>query len=123
MGIATYFALPTEPGFALGAGLGMARVLLAAAAILSPETWLRVVLAALASLLIGFGVAKLRIVHRVGPVNLEGRVDGAQTHGKGVRATLTLIGADRLRGAPMPYRARVYVRSGGEVLAPGEPFV
>jgi competence protein ComEC len=127
-GIAIYFALPIEPDFALGAGLGIAGLLLAIAAVLSPETWLRVMLAALVSLLIGFGTAKLRtellsapvLTHRLGPANLEGRVDQAQVHGKGIRATFTLISADRLRGAPMPYRVRVYFRKGGEVLAPGE---
>jgi competence protein ComEC len=127
-GIAIYFALPLEPGAALGLGLGLSGVLLGVAAVLSPETWLRVVLAALASVLIGFGVAKLHteivsapvLAHRAGPATLEGRVDQAQVHGKGIRATLTMISADRLRGAPMPYRVRIYFRKGGEVLAPGE---
>jgi competence protein ComEC len=127
-GIAIYFALPTEPGFALGIGLGLAGVLLGIAAALSPEAWLRVLLAALASVSIGFGAAKLRtqlvsapvLTHRAGPATLEGWVDRAQVHGKGIRATLTMIGADRLRGAPMPYRVRIYFRKGGEVLAPGQ---
>jgi competence protein ComEC len=127
-GIAIYFALPVEPDFMLGAGLGLSGVLLVVAAIISPETWLRVVLAALASLLIGFGVAKLRtemvsapvLTHRIGPVNLEGRVEQAQTHGAGIRATLTLVSVDRLYGSRMPYQARVYFRKGGEVLVPGE---
>jgi competence protein ComEC len=119
--------LPQEPGFVLGAGLGFAGMLLGVAAALSPETWLRVVLAALASVLIGFGAAKLRteivsapvLMHRVGPTILEGRVDEAQVHGKGIRATLTMISADKLRGARMPYRVRIYFRKGGEVLVPG----
>lgn len=127
-GIAVYFALPQEPGFALSAGLVFAGLLVAVSSVLSPETWLRVVLAALASVSIGFGAAKLRtemvsapvLTHRVGPTVLEGTVDEAQVHGKGIRATLTMISADRLRGAPMPYRVRIYFRKGGEVLAPGE---
>ncbi|MGA9794190.1 MAG: ComEC/Rec2 family competence protein, partial [Rhizomicrobium sp.] len=127
-GIAIYFALPQEPSFVLGAGLGLAGVLLAATAMLSPETWLRVLLAALASVLIGFGMAKARteavsapvLMHRLGPTVLEGRVVDAQVHGNGVRATLTMISADRLRGAPMPARVRLYFREGGDVLTPGE---
>ena len=59
-GIAVYFALPVEPSFELGIWLGIAGLLLGVTAALSPETWLRVILAALASLLIGFGAAKLK---------------------------------------------------------------
>ncbi len=113
---------------AFGIGLSLAGLLLGVAAALSPEAWLRAVLAGLASVLIGFGAAKARtemlsapvLMHRLGPLTLEGRVDEAQAHGKGIRATFTLISADRMHGAAVPYRVRVYFRKGGEMLAPGE---
>ncbi len=88
---------------------------------------LRASLALLAALLIGFGVAKLRteavaapvLMHKTGPAGIDGRVEFAQSHGKGTRAILTLAHVDHLSTEQMPQRARISVRSGGEALVPG----
>jgi competence protein ComEC len=126
-GIGIYFALPFEPALALGLAGGFAGVLVAVAAWLSPETALRASLATLAALLIGFGAARLRtefvsapvLAHKMGPIGLDGRVEFAQSHGKGMRAVLTLARMDRLSTEQMPRRVRVSFRTGGEVLIPG----
>jgi competence protein ComEC len=127
-GIGIYFALPFEPAFSLGMAGMFAGLLVAAAAYLSPETVLRACLAILAAMLIGFGAAKLRtesvsapvLAHKIGPVGLDGRVEFAQAHGKGMRAVLTLADVDHLHTDQMPRRARISFRSGGEALIPGE---
>lgn len=127
-GIGIYFALPSEPavwvalaglGVALGAGFAAAR---------SGHAGLQAGFALLAAVLIGFGVAKLRtghvaapvLTHKTGPVGIDGRVEFAQGHGKGVRAVISLAHVDRLTAERMPERARISVRSGGEVLEPGK---
>jgi competence protein ComEC len=126
-GIGLYFALPFEPQPAIALTLGAAGVLVACAAALSPELPAKAILALAASLLIGFGVAKLRtemvaapvLLHRIGPVEMEGQVEFAQIHGKGVRAVLTLQRVARDYGRPMPSQVRVSFRDDGGLLVPG----
>jgi competence protein ComEC len=126
-GIGIYFALPFEPSAAIGISLGIAGVLVAAAAALSPELIARASLALVAALLIGFGDAKLRtqmvaapvLTHRIGPVGMDGEVVFALLHGKGVRAVLDIAQMDRDYGRPMPRRVRISLRTGGELLVPG----
>jgi competence protein ComEC len=125
-GVAIYFGLPAEPSFALAVGLGVAGVLAGVAAALSPETFARVVLATMAAMLIGFCAAKLRtehvaapvVAHRIGPVSIDGRVEDAQVHGKGMRVTLTPQAIERV--APVPLQVRISIRSGADALAPGD---
>jgi len=127
-GVGLYFALPSEPALwaALG-GLALGSIAAFAAA-RSNNNILRASFAMLAALLIGFGIAKLRtervaapvLMHKVGPVGIDGRVEFAQGHGKGMRAIVTLAHVTRLPRDRMPETARISVRSGGEVLEPGK---
>jgi competence protein ComEC len=127
VGIGLYFALPFEPSRAVAFGLGSGGLLVAVAALLSPEIFVQAVLAAIAAILIGFGVAKLRtemvaapvLAHRIGPVEMEGRVAFAQAHGKGVRAVIVLDFISRNYGAPMPTQIRVSFRDDEGFLVPG----
>jgi competence protein ComEC len=126
-GIGTYFALPSEPsqpiiltlpGF-VGAFIIMA--------IVFDRAVPRACCIGLATLLIGFGVAKWRcesvaapvVMHRLGPVELGGRVESAQLHGTGMRAVLAPISIAGVGAKDLPRRVRVSVRRGGELLAPG----
>jgi competence protein ComEC len=125
-GIALYFALPFEPSYALAAGLGTGGLLAGAVAASSPQTALRVVLSLAAALSIGIAAAKIRtehvaapaLLHRLGPVTVDGRVEDAQVHGKNMRITLTVAHIDRLADAPR--QVRVTIKKGGEALQPGD---
>ncbi len=127
-GIGIYFALPFEP--ALWAALGVLAIGSGAGVVAarSDRARWRAGFALLAALLIGFGVAKLRtervaapvLTHKTAPVGIDGRVEFAQSHGKGVRAVITLAHVDRLPAARTPQRVRVSVRSGGAALEPGK---
>jgi competence protein ComEC len=127
-GVAIYFGLPVEPPLALAIGLGAAGMLIATAAIISPRIVLRAALALVAAMLIGFTAAKLRtetvaapvLQHRIGPVDVEGRVEDAQVHGKAMRVELTLTRLGDLAANGMPRKVRVSIRSGGDALAPGD---
>ncbi len=127
VGIGLYFALPAEPPKALALSLGATGILVALAALLTTETFVQAALAIFAALLIGFGVAKLRtenvaapvLAHRVGPVEMEGRVEFAQSHGKGVRAVIALEHVARDYGRPMPKEVRVSFRDDEGLLVPG----
>ena len=127
LGIGIYFALPFEPSRSLAQGVGAAGVLVAAAALLSPESFLRAALAGTAALLIGFGAAKFRadtvaapvLPYRLGPVEMVGRVEFSQIHGKGVRAVVALESVARRYDRPLPAQVRVSFRKFGEPLVPG----
>jgi competence protein ComEC len=126
-GIGIYFALPFEPPRAIALTLGAAGMLVACAAMLSPELPVKACFALAAALLIGSGIAKLRtemvaapvLSHRIGPVEMEGRVEFAQIHGKGVRAVLALEHVARDYGRTMPTRIRVSFRNDDGLLVPG----
>ncbi|HEY2068765.1 MAG TPA: ComEC/Rec2 family competence protein [Rhizomicrobium sp.] len=127
-GVALYFAVPVEPAVALSIGIGVAGVLVGIAGALSPHVAVKAVLSLTAALAIGFVAAKASaeraaapvIAHRSGPMAMEGRVEDAQAHGKGVRVTLTLTSAGHLVANEIPHRVRVSIRSGGEKLVPGD---
>ncbi|MBV8799114.1 MAG: ComEC/Rec2 family competence protein, partial [Alphaproteobacteria bacterium] len=120
--------LPREPSSLLGLALGVSGFFLAIAAAGTEASFGRAALAFASAVLIGFGVAKHRadsvaapvLTKKVGPMLLQGRVDLVQQHGKGVRAVLSLGNAQRFRGEALPKRVRVFVRSGGEKLRPGD---
>jgi competence protein ComEC len=126
-GIAIYFALPSEPSTSLCCALGSAGLVVATAAALSPESFARAFLALVAAMMIGFGDAKLRtelvaapvLVHRVGPIGVDGQVIFAQVHNKGVRAVFRVTSFDDDEGYAMPKSVRVSFRVGGEKLVPG----
>ena len=126
-GIGLYFALPFEPERAFAMSLGAAGILIALIALLTTETFVQAALAIVAALLIGFGVAKLRtenvaapvLAYRIGPVEMVGRVEFAQSHGKGVRAVIALEHVARDYGRPMPKEVRVSFRDDEGLLVPG----
>ncbi|HWU25372.1 MAG TPA: ComEC/Rec2 family competence protein [Rhizomicrobium sp.] len=126
-GIGIYFALPFEPSLAVASGLGGAGVLLGLAAIVSPELGVKAFLAALAAFLIGFAAAKLReetiaapvIVHRLGPVEMAGRVEFAQAHGEAVRAVIAPDFLAHHYDLALPAHVRVTFRKDRGALVPG----
>jgi len=126
-GIGAYFALPYEPSLWAAIAALASGLFATIAASRNFNAALRASLAMLAAILIGFGVAKLRtefvsapvLAHKTGPAGIDGRVVFAQGHGKGTRAVIALAHVDRLSTEQMPERARISVRSGGEVLEPG----
>ena len=81
----------------------------------------------LAVLLLGFCTAKFRteivaapvLMHRLGPVEVDGRVESAQLHGKGIRAVVAPSSIEGLGEGELPRRVRISVRRGGERLLPG----
>jgi len=126
-GIGIYFALPAEPPRAVVFLLVCMAMSLILAAFFLRYMFLRACCVGVAVLLAGFGIAQWRtemvtapvVMHRIGPVMLEARVESAQLHGKGVRAVLAPSHIDGIPTAAMPSRVRVSVRSGGERLVPG----
>jgi competence protein ComEC len=128
VGVGFYFALSSEPRLSFAVGLGVAGILTGIAAATSPQIALRASLAIVASMLIGFAAAKIRttqvaapvLLQRAGPLGIDGRVEDAQIHGKGMRVVLTLADADRMRAADLPRRVRVSVRSGAQAVSPGD---
>jgi competence protein ComEC len=128
-GIALYFALPREPSSLLALSLGVSGILLAIAAVIgNPSPAAKALLAGLAALLIGFGIAKHRadsvaapvLTHRLGLSVIEGRVENVEMHGKGIRLIITPALATHLHRQAVPKRIRVSVRSGAESLRPGD---
>jgi competence protein ComEC len=130
-GSALYFALPREPrAWVAWALIAAAAVLLAAARRIGSRV-LAAGLVLVACGLAGFGLAKVR-VERVkapvaeagaGPQRLEGWVVDVASPGQGGQRLLIApyrIGA--LAPAATPIRARVTLRDGAAIPAPGEPI-
>jgi competence protein ComEC len=128
-GVALYFGLPFEPPLWSGAVLGALGLMTAAVAIRSANTALRVMLAALAAVALGFSHAKLRearveapvLARKIGPVGIDGLVEQIEIHGKGVRIVLGEIHARRFKPGTAPARVRLSLRkaSGRSCPAPG----
>lgn len=126
-GIGLYFALPFEPDGASALALACCAVALLLVAVAFEHVLLRACLIGLATIMLGFGLAKWRtqavaapvLMHRIGPVELDARVQSAQLHGKGMRAVLAPIFIDGLDVSDMPRLVRVSVRRGGGRLVPG----
>ena len=127
-GIGTYFALPYEPVSAtplISLGIALCAAALASA---SSNPITRGLFGLLVAFSIGFAIAKLReelvaapvVAHPIGPFSLEGRVEYAQTHGKGIRVVLSGLRARRLDENAAPERVRVSFRSGADDLRPGD---
>ena len=127
-GIALYFALPFEPASTLGLGLAIAGVLLVAASVATESAVPRAALAAVAVVLVGFGLAKHRtdsvaapvLHHRMAASRIDARVDSVEVRDKGVRTVLAVASIERWRGSAPPKRVRISIRSGGETLKPGD---
>jgi competence protein ComEC len=127
IGIGIYFALPFEPALSLVLVVVAGAAALIAASCFFDHALLRVLGIGVATLFLGFGLAKWRcetvaapvIMHRLGPVELDGRVEAAQLHGRGVRIVLTPIFLAGIAAKDRPRTVRVSVRRGGDMLAPG----
>lgn len=126
-GIGLYFALPFEPFATSAAVTALIGVASAILSLRSAHWILQVALAAVAALAFGFAHAKLRemrvaapvLMHKVGPVGLDGRIESVQIHGKGVRAVLGALSSTRFALGHAPARVRVSIRSPGDSLVPG----
>ena len=126
-GIGVYFALPFEPTAAwagLAAVAGVAAIFGIAG---TQDAALRVLLAAVAALSLGFALAKLRteivaapvLAQRLGPLGLDGRIEAAELHGKGIRFVLGDIRGKRLTPETTPARVRISVRADTPLPPPG----
>jgi competence protein ComEC len=126
-GIGLYFALPFEPPgiwAALAALAGIAAIFAVAG---THRSWLRALLAAIAAIAFGFALAKARtelvaapvLAEKLGPVAIEGRVEQAELHGKGIRIVLGDIRSKRFTDADRPARIRISVRAETPLPAPG----
>jgi len=126
-GIGTYFALGAEPSHTFTIALLCWTLGAVTCGVASTRTFLRVCCIGSAAFVIGFCGAKFRsdrvaapvLMHRVGPVEVDGRVETAQLHGKGVRAVLAPLFIETLNKSELPRRVRVSVRRAGERLSPG----
>jgi competence protein ComEC len=126
-GIGFYFALPSEPDLQIALLLACVSAVLIVTSMLVRRVLFCACCIGFATLLLGFGAAKLRtemvrapvLMQRMGPLEIEGRVETAQVHGKGIRAVLAPSFIDGLDAKAMPGRVRVSVRHGGERLVPG----
>jgi competence protein ComEC len=125
-GVGVYFALPFEPGSGLAAGVGGLAVVAGAGALVLRGTWLRIVLATVAALSLGFADAKLRtelvrapvLSRQMGPIRFNARVVEAEPRGYGSRMLLEPVSIGRL-GVATPVRVRVTVRAHSGVPQPG----
>ena len=127
-GIAIYFALSFEPSNTVAiivAALGISAIIVA------PREHAALVRAALlivATMAIGFSVAKLRtdlvsalvLTHRIGPLGVDGRVESVQARGKGQHVVFSVACIGCLPDGKMPRKVRVSIRIGPESLLPGE---
>jgi competence protein ComEC len=124
-GAALYFALPAEPSFAAAwAAMAAAFAGLPVAVTLRR---LRVPLALLAALALGFALAKFREQAVAAPVlqapavmHLNARIAAVETSDTGVRLTLSHPISGGFREGRVPARLRVSVRGDGAGLAPGD---
>jgi competence protein ComEC len=126
-GIALYFALGMEPPVAVALGTGALGIVAFVCAVRSPHVAFRAMLAAVAAVSLGFAHAKLRtervsapvLARKLGPVGLDGRIETAQLHGKGMRVVLGHVHARRFRPGETPAQVRVSIRAVSDALVPG----
>jgi competence protein ComEC len=127
-GVGLYFSLSFEPGWGVALATGGSALVAATLASRSKRAAPRIVFALIAAAALGFSIAKVReeyvaapVLHeRVGPVSLTGRVEYAQTHGKGIRVVLSHVSSRRFQDEPGPDRVRISFRSGADGLVPGD---
>jgi competence protein ComEC len=126
-GIGIYFALPFEPQLAW-AGVALSISLACLFALNgATEALFRIALSSLAVGALGFALAKARTEHvaapvlerRVGPIGIDGRVEQAELHGKGIRIVLGELRIGRLASENTPARVRISVRTGMTLPPPG----
>ena len=126
-GIGLYFALPFEPSWPWAALIALAAVAAIFGVAGTRIAALRVLLAAIAAIALGFGWAKLRteivaapvLAERVGPLGIDGRIEAAELHGKGIRFVLGDIRGKRFAPGTTPARVRISVRAETPLPPPG----
>ncbi len=126
-GIALYFALPFEPALPWAAIAVLAALACVFGVAGARHPLVRVALGALGIAAFGFGLAVLRteivaapvLAHKIGPLGLDGRVESAELHGKGIRLVLGELRTRRQPSAEMPTRVRVSVRAETPLPPPG----
>ncbi len=126
LGIAGYFWLPFEPGWALA----LAPLVAAGGLRLAVRrgTWALVASGALLAAATGFALAKLRteivrapvIAKKTGPITLTGWVEWVTPGGaRGPRLTIRVIAIEGFGEADRPVRVRIRSRFRGQQLSPG----
>ncbi len=126
-GIGIYFAMPFEPSLrwaAFAATAGSAAIFGAAGT--QQPLW-RAIFSTLAAVAFGFALAKARtetvaapvLPRQIGPMAIEGRIEQAELHGKGIRFVLGEIRAKRFTDATRPARVRISVRATTPLPPPG----
>jgi competence protein ComEC len=126
-GVGAYFAFPVEPQCAFVIALACWSAAAVLGAFVLSHFFPRICCIGCAAVLLGFCAAKARsewvaapvLLKRVGPVELDGRVETAQLHGRGVRAVIAPSFIAGLDKTELPRRVRVSVRRNGELLSPG----
>ncbi len=126
-GIGLYFALPVEPVPMVAVAVAVIGVGCVVFYRRAMHPALRALFAVMAALAFGFALAKARtewvaapvLQQRIGPVILEGRVEAAQLHGKGIRVTLGAIRALVFDDNNRPARVRISIRSTTTLPRPG----
>jgi competence protein ComEC len=126
-GIGLYFALPFEPPGTWAAVAALAGVAAIFAIAGTHRAALRALLAAAAAIAFGFALAKARtelvaapvLSQKLGPIAVEGRVEQAELHGKGIRIVLGDVRSKRFTDASRPARIRISVRAETPLPAPG----
>ncbi|HEY3638962.1 MAG TPA: ComEC/Rec2 family competence protein, partial [Rhizomicrobium sp.] len=126
-GIGIYFALPFEPPLPAFLVITCAAAGLIAASFFSRNVVIRACCIGLVALLAGFCDAKWRsesvaapiILHRIGPVALDGRVESVQLHGRGLRLVLTPTAIAGLTNKDLPRLVRVSLHRNTHALTPG----
>lgn len=126
-GVGLYFAMTVEPSIVFAAAIGAVGIACAVLAIWSHRVAASVVLAAVASLSLGFGYAKWReatvaapvLARKIGAAALDGRIVSVQVHGKGVRVVLNALQSKKFGAAGTPASVRVTVRAATPDLIPG----
>ncbi|HWD49273.1 MAG TPA: ComEC/Rec2 family competence protein, partial [Rhizomicrobium sp.] len=130
-GIAIYFALAFEPPLVLAGPFLLSALLLAVFASTSETTLARMVFGFFAAALLGFSLVQFRtesvaapfLTHRIGPVEVEGRVQSVEPHGQNMRVELAPSSIAHMRKDVLPALARITVRSGAEDLKPGDAII
>jgi len=126
LGIAIYFALPTEPALWLGPALALGAV--AFAILVRRSAVLLVPAAGLIAATIGFSVAELRTAQIAAPqlqdairfAHVQGRVAAIEPFPNAIRATLDHVAIAELKPEATPVRIQVKISKGADQVEIGD---
>jgi competence protein ComEC len=127
-GIAIYFALSFEPSPVLAWPFLTSAIFLGGFAATSEGLLSRFVFGFVAAALIGFSLAQLRtasvaapvLPHKIGPVDIDGRVQTVEPHERNVRVEMIPSSIGHMHAETLPAMVRVSIRSGADNLRPGD---